>query len=262
MSTQNSANFLDFLHLIENLKTIKRTGWINSNIPNPESIADHMYRMGIMAMAIDDPSIDTNRAVQIAIVHDIAEAVVGDITPYDNVSKHEKYQLELTIKRTGWINSNIPNPESIADHMYRMGIMAMAIDDPSIDTNRAVQIAIVHDIAEAVVGDITPYDNVSKHEKYQLELNGVQKIKQVLGNTNFSDKIEELWLEYEQGQTIEARLVKDLDKFEMITQAYEYEIANGVKLQSFFDSTSGVFKHPTVVLWAEELIKKRNALFL
>ena len=50
----------------------------------PESIADHMYRMSLMAMisSFSNGKIDTNRCIQLALIHDLAEAQVGDITPY------------------------------------------------------------------------------------------------------------------------------------------------------------------------------------
>lgn len=43
---------LDFLLIVGKLKTEKRTGWVNNKVPQVESIADHMYRMAIMAFFI------------------------------------------------------------------------------------------------------------------------------------------------------------------------------------------------------------------
>ena len=62
-----------------------------------ESIADHMYRMSIMAQLIDDSSIDKNKCIKMALVHDMAEAITGDITPDDGISAEEKTRLE-TVK--------------------------------------------------------------------------------------------------------------------------------------------------------------------
>ena len=55
---------LAFLHLCTRLKTTKRTGWVENAIRGPESIADHMHRMGVMAMLIHDPAIDRDRCVR------------------------------------------------------------------------------------------------------------------------------------------------------------------------------------------------------
>ena len=54
------------------------------DVKGPESIADHMYRMSIMALLAGEHSgLDTTKCVKLAITHDIAEAIVGDITPHD-----------------------------------------------------------------------------------------------------------------------------------------------------------------------------------
>lgn len=66
-------------------------------------------------------------------------------------------------------------------------------------------------------------------------------------------------MEYENQETKEAILVKDLDRFDMICQAYEYEESRNkpLQLQEFFDATEGRFKHPEVKRWVEELLQKR-----
>ena len=53
-----------------------------------ESIADHMYRMGIITM-LCPPEVNMNRdrCVKMALIHDMAEALVGDITPTDGVTR-------------------------------------------------------------------------------------------------------------------------------------------------------------------------------
>ena len=67
----------DFLITCGNLKRTKRTGWIRNSINNPESIADHMHRMSLIAMSIKDTKIDKQKLVKMAIVHDLAEAIAG-----------------------------------------------------------------------------------------------------------------------------------------------------------------------------------------
>ncbi|KAJ2536422.1 hypothetical protein EV175_006809 [Coemansia sp. RSA 1933] len=161
-------------------------------------------------------------------------------------------------KRTGWINNGIDGPESIADHMYRMGIMAMLIEDCRLDRTRCIKMAIVHDLAEALVGDITPYDGVLKEQKRKMEEDAMQQLVQTLGASEHALEIQELWLEYEAGETSEALLVKDLDKCEMILQAMEYEQSDKKDLDQFFESTRGIFKHPQVQGWVEEIYKRRR----
>ncbi|KAF9210575.1 HD domain-containing protein 2 [Podila verticillata] len=93
---QSVRGTLQFLHIVEKLKRTKRTGWINNGIKPAESIADHMYRMSIMALLIDEKTAGVNkdRCLKMAIVHDLAESLVGDITPYDGVSVEDKHAQE------------------------------------------------------------------------------------------------------------------------------------------------------------------------
>ncbi|ORE04448.1 hypothetical protein BCV72DRAFT_312887 [Rhizopus microsporus var. microsporus] len=164
-------------------------------------------------------------------------------------------------KRTGWLDNGIKQAESIADHMHRMSIMAMLVNDPSINRDKCIKMAIVHDLAEAVVGDITPHAGVSKEEKFSLEKTAIDGFKEMLDDTDMVNEMASLWHEYEEAKTPEALFVKDLDKFEMIVQALEYERSEKKNLQGFFDSTRGKFQHPAVKAWAEELYKERLELW-
>ncbi|CAN1326290.1 5'-deoxynucleotidase hdd1 [Linum perenne] len=70
------SSAIDFLSLCHRLKTTKRAGWVKRDVRDPESIADHMYRMGLMGLILPDiPGIDRDKCVKMAIVHDIAEGM-------------------------------------------------------------------------------------------------------------------------------------------------------------------------------------------
>ncbi|KAK6116389.1 hypothetical protein DH2020_049851 [Rehmannia glutinosa] len=150
------------------------------------------------------------------------------------------YDERQSTKRKGWINHGIKGPESIADHMYRMALMALIADDlPGVNRERCIKIAVVHDIAEAIVGDITPSDGVPKQEKSRMEQEALDEMCKVLGGGMRAEEIKELWQEYENNSSLEANLVKDFDKVEMILQALEYETEHGKVLDEFFLSTAG-----------------------
>ncbi|CAG8813531.1 16710_t:CDS:2, partial [Gigaspora margarita] len=142
-----------------------------------------------------------------------------------------------TTKRTGWIYNNVENPESISDHMYRMSILSLSVNDPTLDRDKCVKMSIVHDLAEAIVEALRHMCN------------------DLLGNSQQSQEIYALWQEYEDATTKEAKFVRDIDKFEMILQAYEYEQSQNKNLEEFFESTKGRFTHPEVKSWVEELYK-------
>ncbi|CAG8471805.1 12606_t:CDS:2 [Acaulospora colombiana] len=120
--------------------------------------------------------------------------------------------------------------------------------------------AIVHDLAESLVGDITPFEGISKEEKHRRESEAMRHLcSHLLENSPQSKEIFALWQEYEDATTNEAKFVKDIDKFEMILQAYEYEQSEDKDLEKFFENTMGKFNHPEVKCWADELCAKREA---
>ncbi|KAH8500879.1 hypothetical protein Peur_042661 [Populus x canadensis] len=165
-----------------------------------------------------------------------------------------------TTKRKGWINHGIKGPESIADHMYRMSLMALIVGDlPGVNRERCIKIAIVHDIAEAIVGDITPSDGVPKQEKSRMEQAALNEMCKVLGGGMRAEEIKELWAEYENNASLEANLVKDFDKVEMILQALEYEMEHGKVLDEFFLSTAGKFQTEIGKSWAAEIASRRKS---
>lgn len=138
------------------------------------------------------------------------------------------------IKRTGWVRSGIPFPESDADHMHRCAMCAMILfqdfddDDhdyhPSkVDKNKLLKMALTHDLCESLAGDITPHCNTELLEtKEAKEQAAMEEIRQLVGDP-LGKELFDLWREYEDQESVEAIYCKDIDKFEMVVQAFEYE---------------------------------------
>ncbi|PNJ13741.1 5'-deoxynucleotidase HDDC2 isoform X2 [Pongo pygmaeus] len=145
------------------------------------------------------------------------------------------------VPRTGWVYRNVQRPESVSDHMYRMAVMAMVIKDDRLNKDRCVRLALVHDMAECIVGDIAPADNIPKEEKHRREEEAMKQITQLLPE-DLRKELYELWEEYETQSSAEAKFVKQLDQCEMILQASEYEDLEHKpgRLQDFYDSTADV----------------------
>ncbi|KAI5121860.1 hypothetical protein M0805_001068 [Coniferiporia weirii] len=179
-----------------------------------------------------------------------------------------------TQKRTGWVDRKVnhiyllkrlfshrlSSSLSISDHMYRMAMLAMCSSDTSIDTTKCVLMCLVHDLAEAQVGDIAPREGISKAEKHRREAEAMHNFVHVmLHGSSAAQRIEALWKEYEEGQTGEARFVKDLDRFEMASQALEYEHRHkDQQLDGFFESSIPKIQHPEVKTWGEDLMVERD----
>lgn len=93
-----------------------------------------------------------------------------------------------------------------------------------IDINHAVRIALVHDVAEAITGDYDSWKveqgKFSKEDKKKLEREAMNKFRSILP-APLDQEIFDLWLEYEESQTPEAKYIKALDKIEFLSQFVE-----------------------------------------
>lgn len=194
------------------------------------------------------------------------KALLSKSTPINNmIAFTQLVRLLKTQPRTGWVDRGIPvdKTESIADHMYRMSIIAMAIPADSVNIDKCVKIALVHDIAESLVGDITPFGGVSKEEKHRRELETIEYLVELIRpyNERFAHEMKELWLDYEGIRCLEARYVKDIDKLEMIQQAFDYEQEYGLKydLSEFYESRAYI-KTTEIGDLCDEVIRHREEL--
>mmetsp|Transcript_16142 Transcript_16142/g.21214 ORF Transcript_16142/g.21214 Transcript_16142/m.21214 type:complete len:365 (-) Transcript_16142:549-1643(-) len=168
-------------------------------------------------------------------------------------------KLKRTL-RTGWVLRGIENPESVCDHSWRVALCSYLITDKRIDKKKSGELGLLHDISEAIVGDIAPGSGISKAEKEKLEHGAILHMtKDILRDHKVGKMLRSLWQEYEDRESIESSLVKDFDLFEMILQADEYEISNpSVNLEEFFKSVEGRIKHPEVQAWHKELLQQRG----
>lgn len=157
---------------------------------------------------------------------------------------------------------NVNLPESISDHMYMMSLMAWLASPStreagSLDKEKCIKIALVHDIAESIVGDITPEDHVPKEEKTRLEAGAMEELRSKLGGGAIADEMVSLWSEYENSSTNEAKLVKQIDKFEMVLQAFMYEKSQKIDLTEFYSGVREKLTDPVLQSWFFELAERR-----
>lgn len=131
-----------------------------------------------------------------------------------------------TLPRKGWVIRGIPNPESVADHMYRSQFVAYDLakilgEDPV----ACAFMMMVHDLAEARVGDLTPHCGVSKEQKAALEFQAAKELAEISGNPEFLA----VFLEYERKQTLRAHVCNDADQIECLMQVLTYSKQYPVK---------------------------------
>ena len=167
------------------------------------------------------------------------------------------------IRRTGWQLRGIKDCESIADHCFVvvfLTFMLSSLVGQKIYINKAVSIAIIHEIGETRVGDI-PYVALKYFEnKSEIETSAITDVLQPLGKEVSSESLN-LFRDFEEGKSREARFVKAIDKLEMLITAAEYEKSGFSGLKDFWDNkfTFKSFEEfPELADYANFLLEKRD----
>ena len=140
---------------------------------------------------------------------------------------HLSEKLKCTL-RHDWTSTG--RQESVADHSWRLALMVVLVAphlEEAIDLEKALQMAIIHDLAEAITGDIPYFEapegskaRVQKRQNEKIVMNQIVELSMGLGFP-----LKELWEEYEEGASFEAKIVKGLDLLESQIQQLEAGVA-------------------------------------
>ena len=146
------------------------------------------------------------------------------------------------LERTGWTLRGLPNgTESVAAHSFGVGITAMMLADKikarGLDLNieHVLRMALLHDWAEARVGDMprTATDYFGATARKKAEALAFGDIIRGLGAAE--PAYETLYQDYEQRESLEARLVKAADIIDLLVEAYALERAGARGLDEFWE---------------------------
>ena len=161
--------------------------------------------------------------------------------------------------RTGWVDRGIPaeQAESVADHSFRVALLAwLASAQTGLDRDKLLKLALIHDLAEAITGDITPYDPadvvapdddtrvafLNRRHVAPADRIAAKRAAEAAAITDMCrdlpellrDEVGVLWRELEERATPEARFVKQVDRLETYLQSLEYaEEWPGLPVASF-----------------------------
>lgn len=128
--------------------------------------------------------------------------------------------------RSGWQLRGVRAPESVADHCWSTALLCLLYADAAgVDRALAIEIALVHDLAEAITGDIPARADerdrtVSLRQKAELERAAIAELLADVPDR----RIGELWQMYEARANAEARFVREMNLIDMCLQALKYEL--------------------------------------
>ena len=122
-----------------------------------------------------------------------------------------------SVTRTAWTKTG--RRESTAEHSWRLSMLLMLLEEDfkDVDINKAIKMSLVHDLGELYDGDISAKLQSEDDNKSYMEERAMRRMLTILPKS-LSGKIYDLWKEYNECSTKEAKLVKAMDKLETIVR--------------------------------------------
>lgn len=117
-------------------------GWVRMKIRDPEHVAGHMFRMGMMALVMEKVSWNT------------------DLLYYGCFTS------------IGFFRAIASRHFVLYHHFF----FQPGSNFSSILNGTSVIVSLIHDIAECIVGDITPEDKVTPEEKHEKEMEAMRSL--------------------------------------------------------------------------------------
>jgi putative hydrolase of HD superfamily len=178
----------------------------------------------------------------------------------------ERLKFELRHSYT-----SIGRQESVAEHTWRMSLMAVLVEPllkQKVDTARLLKMIILHDLVEAEAKDVSALDVKRdpslKIQKEEKEKQAIENLRQTLMDIN-GQEISDLFYEFEQKETYEAKVANALDKLEVQLQhnhadfstweEIEYDMSYMMDKYVLFDETLFELKRQ-IENEAEEIMKQ------
>ena len=155
--------------------------------------------------------------------------------------------------RHSWTSSG--RRESVAEHSWRLALLAMLCADeyPGLDINRVVRMCLIHDLGEALTGDVPSFEKTEKNE--QSEQQAWERLLCMLPEP-YAGEFRDLYLEMEKLETPEAKLYKALDNMEAVLSHNEASLDSWIPLEYTLNVTYG----EQTAAWSEYTSQLRGAL--
>lgn len=140
------------------------------------------------------------------------------------------------LPRTGWLLRGVRPCESIAEHSFGVALVTTLLVDSlraegtEVDGERALRMALVHDVPEARTGD------VPMPQKTARLTEALSELESDLARRLLPASLSELWRETDQGDSLEARVVKAADKIQMMAKALIYERLHRGDVTEFWEN--------------------------
>ena len=227
-----TPNFFDVIESMGKKEEIEELLLEFQACKSPDASLAHKYKsldITLSSIAENTKSIDEFVDKALVII-----SMDKDKEKYINILKFYYYNQTLKSKvRSGWdeehwnIESENERVEMISDHITGAVGLAFAFGSEfkyEIDINKVLKTLMIHEIGEAIIGDVTPFDNVSPEQKHELEH---MAMKQVLGNLNKCDELYQSLLDFD-------ACINPIDKFSHYCDKLEADLQSKVYQEKGF----------------------------
>lgn len=172
------------------------------------------------------------------------------------------------LPRTGWVERGVSNPETVQEHTIALREFTISILDflpefSDTENQEILNMLEVHDWPEAITGDeviVTRDENEwrrLREEKFQREHTAMTTICEAIPIFGF--EIFNLWLRFEEGRDPVSRFARQIDKYQVVEKAFEYE-QRGEKVHTpeFIEYSEKIISHPLLLKKLLHLKEKVN----
>ncbi len=172
------------------------------------------------------------------------------------------------LRRSGYLFYGLPDAEHIADHVFSVAWWAMVLADRlrmegyGVDVEKVVRMALIHEIGEARLGDLhyEARELLGEGVVQRAEEGALRRVLHPL-DPGLRDRYTALWKEFEEGKSLEARVVRLADRLDLLLQSLQYESQGHRTLEAIWTHprTRSVFAEvPGGEALLERMLQVRN----
>ncbi len=170
------------------------------------------------------------------------ERYAADGLIYSSAGIYNTYNNASIVKRTGWINRGVKNPENIVEHMYNCWLMAMLylpdtmMDNEQYDKNKVLNMLLIHDLGEYRTGDVAKPEKEKQQAFYDSQENEIMQGLLLSGTYPSSQNLwflSKCWDDWYYIKDINYDIAKDIDNIQAIYQFCKYYLSD----PTLFDDT-------------------------
>ena len=192
------------------------------------------------------------------VMETLESKVEKSLLKFESVAP-EVYKSLHELKRTGWVNKGVDNPESVKEHTEALLLLAQELSGFLSDEEKdgLFEMLEVHDWPEVLSGDevileIKPDERKKlKNVKFEKERLALEKICENLPN---GDMVMDLWLRFETANDPASVFGRQLDKYQAVEKALEYEEQQNIALfEEFLAYSINFINHPVLLERIERL---------